>query len=73
MITSCVAVCPPVPALKPMKAVFPPTVPGTLIVQDVVNVALVTASVMVNCQRGAIVGHVHLENIAAMQIYSPGN
>ncbi|SRR5216684_7369961 len=43
----CVAVCPPVPPVKPTKAVFPPTVAGILMVQEVVNVALVTVSVMV--------------------------
>src|SRR5467141_3150189 len=44
---SCVAVCPPVPAVKPTSAVFPPTVAGILIPQAFVNVALVTVSVMV--------------------------
>lgn len=47
VITSCVAVCPPVPALKPRKAIFPPTIAGILMVQEVVNVALVTVSVIV--------------------------
>src|ERR1700730_1773003 len=47
VMTSCVAVCPPVPAVKPTKAVVPPTVAGISIVQEVVNVALVTVSVMV--------------------------
>jgi len=61
-----------VPAVKPTKALFPPTVPGTLIVQDVVNVALVTMSVMVIVS--VVPSQVmNLENIAAMQTYSPGN
>ena len=47
VMTSCVAVCPPVPAVKPTKAVFPPTVPGISMVQEFVKVALVTVSVMV--------------------------
>ena len=40
-------VCTPVPAVKPTSAVLPPTVAGMLIGQEVVNVALVTVSVMV--------------------------
>ena len=40
-------VCSPVPAVKPTRAVLPPTVAGMLIGQEVVNVALVTVSVMV--------------------------
>src|ERR1700724_344708 len=43
----CVAVSPPVPPVKPTKAVLPPTVAGILMVQEVVNVALGTGSVMV--------------------------
>src|SRR5258706_149459 len=44
---SCLGVSPRVPAVKPTSAVFPPTVLGMLIAQEVVNVALVTVSVMV--------------------------
>ena len=45
---SCVAVEVPVPAVKPTKAAFPPTVPGMLIGQEVVNVSAgTTVSLMV--------------------------
>jgi len=47
VMTSCVAVCPPVPPVKPTKAVFAPTAPGMLTVNEVVNVAFVTVSVIV--------------------------
>ena len=48
VITSWVAVKPPVPAVKPTNAVFPPTVAGMLIGHDVVKVSAGTAvSVMV--------------------------
>ena len=43
----CVAVCPPVPPVKPTRAAVPPTVPGISMVQEFVKVALVTVSVMV--------------------------
>jgi len=38
---------PPVPAVKPTSAELPPTVVGMSMVQEVVNTALVTVSVMV--------------------------
>ncbi len=44
---TCVVVCNPVLAVKPTRAVLPPTVAGMLIGQEVVNVALVTVSVIV--------------------------
>src|SRR5882724_1714920 len=39
---------PPVPAVKPTKAVFPPTVPGISMAREPVNIAPVTVSVSVN-------------------------
>src|SRR3981189_2555697 len=47
LIRSCVAVCPPVPPVKPTNAVFPPSVAWLHATDGVVNVALVTVSVMV--------------------------
>ena len=41
------AVLPPVPPVKPTKAVFPPTVAAMLIGQLCVNVPFVVVSVMV--------------------------
>ena len=46
-VMTCVVVCVPVPAVKPTRAVLPPTVAGMLIGHEVVKVALVTVSVMV--------------------------
>ena|SRR5439155_288044 len=64
---SWISVLPPVPAVKRTKAVFPPTVAGMLIGQLVEKLLLATLS-DAHGQIAAVIGHVHIENMRAMQV-----
>jgi hypothetical protein len=60
-----VAVCPPVPAVKRTKALVPPTVAGILMLHEVVQPRVGNRIRDGHRQRGAVVNHVHMEDIGA--------